>query len=140
MANSHALTVAVAAHQASEQVGLPECEYALAHAVLYLATSPKSNSVTRALAAVKRALREEPVQAVPPWLRDAHNATSQSLGNGAGYRYSHDFPQAISGRTTCWNCSAFMSPVSRGGGKHSAASGAAPSAEGPHSGRSGGCR
>ena len=50
------------------------------------------------MGAVKRALREQPVQAVPPWLRDAHNATSQSLGNGQGYRYSHDYPQAISGQ------------------------------------------
>ena len=41
LANSHALTVAVAAHEACDRVGLPECEYAIAHAVLYLATSPK---------------------------------------------------------------------------------------------------
>ena len=53
LANSHALTVAVAAFEACERVGLPECEFSLAHAILYLATSPKSNSVTRALTAVK---------------------------------------------------------------------------------------
>jgi putative ATPase len=98
LANSHALTVAVAAFEACDKVGLPECEYALAHAVIYLATSPKSNSVTRALAAVKKSLREQPVQAVPLWLRDAHNKTNKSLGHGAEYRYSHDYPQGISGQ------------------------------------------
>jgi len=98
LANTHALTVAVAAFEACEKVGLPECEYNLAHAVLYLATSPKSNSVTRAMTAVKESLREEPVQAVPLWLRDAHTKTNKALGHGADYRYSHDYPQAVSGQ------------------------------------------
>lgn len=98
LANSHALTVAVAAFEACEKIGLPECEYAIAHAVLYLSTSPKSNSVTRAMAAVKKQLREQPVQAVPPWLRDAHTKTNRALGHGEGYRYSHDYPQGISGQ------------------------------------------
>ena len=98
LANSHALTVAVAAFDACEKVGLPECEYAIAHAVLYLATSPKSNSVTRAMAAVKKSLREQPVQAVPLWLRDAHTKTNKALGHGADYRYSHDYPHGVSGQ------------------------------------------
>lgn len=98
LANSHALTVAVAAFEACEKIGLPECEYAIAHAVLYLSTSPKSNSVTRAMAAVKKQLREQPVQAVPSWLRDAHTKTNRALGHGEGYRYSHDYPQGISGQ------------------------------------------
>ncbi|NBB79341.1 MAG: AAA family ATPase [Verrucomicrobia bacterium] len=98
LANSHGLTVAMAAFEACEKIGLPECEYAIAHAVLYLATSPKSNSVTRAMAAVKKHLREQPVQAVPPWLRDAHTTTNKALGHGADYRYSHDYPHGISGQ------------------------------------------
>jgi len=98
LANSHALTVAVAAFEACEKVGLPECEYAIAHAVLYLATSPKSNSVTRAMMAVKKSLHDQPVQAVPLWLRDAHTKTNKALGHGADYRYSHDFPQGVSGQ------------------------------------------
>jgi putative ATPase len=98
LANSHALTVAVAAFEACEKIGIPECEYALAHAVLYLATSPKSNSVTRAMAAVKQNLRSAPTQAVPLWLRDAHNKTNKALGHGAEYRYSHDYPQGVSGQ------------------------------------------
>lgn len=98
LANSHALTVASAAFDACERVGMPECEYNLAHAVLYLATSPKSNSVTRAIMAVKRALREKPTQAVPLWLRDAHTKTNQALGHGVDYLYSHNYPKGISGQ------------------------------------------
>ncbi|WP_162027593.1 MULTISPECIES: replication-associated recombination protein A [unclassified Lentimonas] len=98
LANSHALTVAVAAFEAAEKVGMPECEYNLAHAVLYLATSPKSNSVTRAMHAVKKSLRDSPIQAVPLWLRDAHTKTNKALGHGDGYRYSHDYPSGVSGQ------------------------------------------
>lgn len=98
LANSHALMVATAAFEACEKIGMPECEYHLAHAVLYLATSPKSNSVTRAMHAVKKSLRDEPVQAVPLWLRDAHTKTNKALGHGKDYLYSHDYPSAISGQ------------------------------------------
>jgi putative ATPase len=98
LANSHALTVAIAAFDACEKIGLPECEYNLAHAVLYLATSPKSNSTTRAMMAVKKSLREKPVQSVPIWLRDGHTKTNKALGHGKDYLYSHDFPQGISGQ------------------------------------------
>jgi len=98
LANSHALTVAVAAFEAAEKVGMPECEYNLAHAVLYLATSPKSNSVTRAMHAVKKSLRDSPIQAVPLWLRDAHTKTNKALGHGDGYLYSHDYPSGVSGQ------------------------------------------
>ncbi len=114
LANSHALTLAVAAFDACEKIGLPECEYHLAHAVLYLATSPKSNSTTRALAAVKQSLREQPVQAVPLWLRDAHNKTNQSLGHGQAYLYSHDFPQAISGQEYMLQPEIFYQPGQAG--------------------------
>jgi len=114
LANSHALTVAVAAFEACEKVGLPECEFSLAHAVIYLASSPKSNSVTRAIAAVKQSLREKAPQRVPPWLRDAHNATNRALGNGEGYLYSHDFPDAISGQDYLLEPERFYEPGSAG--------------------------
>ena len=110
LANSHALIVAVAAFEAAEKVGMPECEYNLAHAVLYLATSPKSNSVTRAMHAVKKSLRDEPVQAVPLWLRDAHTKTNKALGHGKDYHYSHDYPSAISGQEFMLNPQQFYVP------------------------------
>lgn len=98
LADSRALGVATAAFQACEMVGMPECEYALAHATLFLALSPKSNSATRAITAAKDAVRNMPRQEVPLHLRDAHNSVNKSLGNGATYRYSHDYPEAVSGQ------------------------------------------
>ena len=98
LADSRALGVATAAFQACEMVGLPECEYALAHATLFLALSPKSNSATTAIAAAKDAVRNLPRQEVPLHLKDAHNRVNKSLGHGGTYRYSHDFPEAISGQ------------------------------------------
>lgn len=98
LADSRGLPVAVAAFQACELVGLPECALNLAHATLFLATSPKSNSATRALGAARAALKNEPVQAIPLSLRDSHTVTNQKLGHGEGYQYSHEFPEAISGQ------------------------------------------
>jgi putative ATPase len=98
LADSRGLTVAVAAFQACEQVGLPECALNLAHATLFLATAPKSNSATRALGAARDALKNQPVQSVPMALRDSHTATNKKLGQGEGYLYSHEFPEAISGQ------------------------------------------
>lgn len=114
LANSHALTMAIAAFEACEKVGLPECEYNLAHAVLYLATSPKSNSTTRAMSAVKKSLREKPVQSVPIWLRDGHAKTNKALGHGKDYLYSHDYPQAISGQDYMLEPERFYEPAAAG--------------------------
>ena len=98
LADSRALGVATAAFQACEMVGLPECEYALAHATLFLALAPKSNSTTLAITAAKAAVRTQPRQEVPLHLKDAHNAVNKSLGHGGSYQYSHDFPEGISGQ------------------------------------------
>ncbi|MFM7743594.1 MAG: replication-associated recombination protein A [Verrucomicrobiota bacterium] len=92
LADSRALGVAVAAFQACEMVGMPECEYALAHATVFLALSPKSNSVTKAIGSAKDAVRNLPRQEVPLHLKDAHNSVNKGLGNGGAYRYSHDYP------------------------------------------------
>ena len=98
LANSHALSVAVNAFEACEKIGMPECEYNLAHAILYLSTSPKSNSATRAMHAVKQSLRKAPLQEVPLCLRDAHTKTNKKLGYGKEYLYSHEYPSGISGQ------------------------------------------
>jgi putative ATPase len=95
LADALALPMAVAAHQAAEFVGLPEAEYALAHATLHIACAPKSNSVTLALAAAKQAIAERPVQAVPVALRDKGGKANKALGHGKGYLYAHDFPENI---------------------------------------------
>jgi putative ATPase len=98
LADPRGLPLAVAAFHAVEQVGLPECALNLAHVTLFLATAPKSNSATRALGAAREALKDAPVQAVPLWLRDSHTVTNRKLGQGAGYLYSHEFPEGISGQ------------------------------------------
>jgi len=98
LADSRALPLAVATFQACEQIGLPECELNLAHAVIFLATAPKSNSATSALYAAKKAIRNGPVQSAPLWLRDASTKTNKALGHSADYLYSHKFTEAISGQ------------------------------------------
>jgi len=97
LADPLALPLAVAAHQACDFVGLPECEYALAHATLYIALAPKSNSANLALHAAKAAIANQPVQSVPVSLRDKGGQASKRAGHGKGYRYAHDFPENISG-------------------------------------------
>lgn len=94
LADSHALVVADAAARAVEFVGLPEARLTLAHATLYLALAPKSNSATRALGAVTARLRAGGTASVPAHLRDAHYASAAGLGFGVEYRYPHDFDQA----------------------------------------------
>lgn len=98
LADSRALGVAVAGMQACEFVGLPECELNLAHVTTFLTLCPKSNSTTCAIGRAKEAIRKGPVQKVPLWLQDAHTQVNKSMGQGAGYLYSHEFPQAISGQ------------------------------------------
>jgi putative ATPase len=98
LADQLALPLAVAAHQAVDFVGLPEAEYALAHATLYIACAPKSNSATIALGKAKEAVKNHPVQPVPVALRDKGGQASKRAGHGKGYLYAHDFPEGISGQ------------------------------------------
>lgn len=98
LADPLALPLAVAAHHAVDFVGLPEAELTLAHATLYIAAAPKSNSATMALGAAHAALKSAPVQPVPVYLRDKGGQASKRAGHGKGYRYSHDYPEAISGQ------------------------------------------
>lgn len=98
LADPQALPLTVAAHHACDFIGLPEAELTLAHATLYIATAPKSNSATTALGEAHRTLKEQPVQAVPQPLRDKSGAASKQAGHGRGYLYSHDFPENISGQ------------------------------------------
>ncbi|MGH8972079.1 MAG: replication-associated recombination protein A [Acidimicrobiia bacterium] len=93
MADPQALLVADAAARAVEFVGLPEAQLNLAHAVIYLATAPKSNSVIAALGAAMRDVREAPAGEVPLHLRDSHYHGSKGLGHGKGYVYPHDDPR-----------------------------------------------
>ncbi|MFP5375776.1 MAG: replication-associated recombination protein A [Acidimicrobiia bacterium] len=93
MADPRGLLVADAAARAVEVVGLPEAQLNLAHAVVYLATAPKSNRVTLALGAAADDVRRRPAGAVPAHLRDAHYRGARSIGHGVGYDYPHDDPR-----------------------------------------------
>ena len=93
MADSNALMVATSAQQAVEFVGLPEAQLILAHATVYIATAPKSNRCTMAIAKATSEVREGRTLAVPPHLRDTHYRGTKRLGHGEGYRVaSHDYP------------------------------------------------
>ena len=98
LADPQALPLTVAAHHACDFIGLPEAELTLAHATLYIATAPKSNSATIALGEAHRVLKEQPVQPVPVALRDKGGQASKRVGHGKGYLYAHDFPENISGQ------------------------------------------
>jgi len=92
MADSLSLVVADAAARAVEFVGLPEAQLNLAHAVVHLASAPKSNRVTVAIGRARADVREHAAGEVPPHLRDAHYKGAKSLGHGKGYEYPHDDP------------------------------------------------
>jgi putative ATPase len=92
LADSHALLVAVAAAHAVEHVGLPEARLNLAHATIYLARAPKSNSVITAIGAASRDVREHGALRPPKPLRDAHYPGAKKLGHGKGYAYPPSDP------------------------------------------------
>ncbi len=91
-ADPQALSVATAAAQAVEHVGLPEAKFALAQAAIYLSVAPKSNAAGRALAAAQQHVREHGAAAVPGWLRSGPRP-GQEVG---GYDYPHDHPGHVS--------------------------------------------
>ncbi|HEY1111739.1 MAG TPA: replication-associated recombination protein A [Opitutaceae bacterium] len=98
LADPQALPLTVAAHHAVDFIGLPEAELTLAHATLYIATTPKSNSATIALGEAHRAIKEHPVQTIPSALRSKTGQANKRMGQGKGYDYSHDFPENITGQ------------------------------------------
>jgi putative ATPase len=91
-ADPTALTVAVAAAQAVEHVGLPEATFALAQAAIYLALAPKSNAAGRSLGAARAHVREHGAAPVPGWLRPGARP-GQEVG---GYDYPHEHPGQVS--------------------------------------------
>ncbi|HWH34585.1 MAG TPA: replication-associated recombination protein A, partial [Acidimicrobiales bacterium] len=90
MADPSALVVADAVARAVEVVGLPEAQLNLAHAVVHLATAPKSNRVTVALGRAQADVADRPPGEVPVHLRDRHYQGASALGHGEGYDYPHD--------------------------------------------------
>ena len=90
LADPLALPLAVAAQHAVDFVGLPEGRITLAHAVVYLATAPKSNRAYAALGRAEEDVASGRTLAVPAHLRDSHYRGAAVLGHGKGYLYPHD--------------------------------------------------
>ncbi len=92
-ADPMALTVAVAAAEASEKIGLPEARIPLAQATIYVACAPKSNSsiraIDKALSFIKKEGRSYPV---PDRLKDSHYKDAAKYGFGVDYKFPHDYP------------------------------------------------
>ncbi len=88
LADPYAINVVVACEEAFDRVGLPEGRYHLAHAALYLATAPKSNSSMAFFDALKSVEAED--TDVPNHLKDA-SRDAEGFGHGAGYLYPHAY-------------------------------------------------
>lgn len=95
LAAPQALEQAVAAFQACRYVGLPECALALAQIVVYLALAPKSNSLEAGYIAVKEEIKRSGSLPTPLHIRNAPTALMKQIGYGKGYKYAHDFPDAL---------------------------------------------
>jgi putative ATPase len=114
LADSRALLVAVAAQQACEFVGLPEAQITLAHAAVYLATAPKSNTAYTALLAAQSDITKGRTLTVPEHVRDKHYKGAERLGHGKGYKYSHDYPDAYVPQAYLPEGRVFYEPSDRG--------------------------
>jgi putative ATPase len=113
-ADPQALPLAVAAMQACEFVGLPECQLTLAQAVAYLACAPKSNAATVAIGEARHDVREGRLVPVPRHLRDKHYPGAKRLGHGEGYQYAHNSPDAIAAQEYLGVDREYYRPVARG--------------------------
>ena len=91
-ADPNALTVAVAASQAVERIGMPEARIILAQAATYIASAPKSNAAYLSIDAALESVRTQKTT-VPVHLQDAHYKGAAKLGHGTGYKYAHDYPE-----------------------------------------------
>jgi putative ATPase len=94
-ADPRALQIVITAWQAFELVGLPEGEFFLAHACVYVSQAPKSNAVTRAMGSARKIIRDAPTLEVPNHLRNAPLKGMKQQGYGDGYQYPHDDPSGV---------------------------------------------
>ena len=91
LANPNALMLANETFSAVERVGWPESRIILSQCVIYLATSPKSNSAYTAIGNAQKLVRDTGNLEVPDHLKNASSALAKDLGHGKGYLYPHDY-------------------------------------------------
>jgi putative ATPase len=94
-ADPQALALTVAAKDAVHFIGMPEGNTALAQAVIYLATAPKSNAVYMAYGEAADAAKNDFAAPVPLHIRNASTKLMKQLEYGKGYKYAHDEPGAV---------------------------------------------
>jgi putative ATPase len=90
-ADPRAISVAAAAFDIVEKIGMPEAQITLSQAAIYMATAPKSNASYVAINRAMEDVREGRTLPVPKHLKDTHYGGSARLGHGKGYKYAHDF-------------------------------------------------
>jgi putative ATPase len=98
MADPQALVIANAAKDAFDFLGSPEGELALAQAVVYVATAPKSNALYMAYKGAVRLAKERGSLTPPKTILNAPTKLMKQEGYGADYKYDHDEPEAFSGQ------------------------------------------
>jgi putative ATPase len=98
LADPQALVIANAAKDAYDFLGSPEGELAIAEAVIYMATAPKSNATYLALSRAKALAKDHGSLMPPKVILNAPTKLMKSEGYGSGYRYDHDEPEAFSGQ------------------------------------------
>ncbi len=91
LANPNALLLANATFQVVHEIGMPEGRIPLAECAVYMASSPKSNASYMALERATQAAKDNPVAAVPLYLRNAPTSLMKDLGYADGYKYAHDY-------------------------------------------------
>ena len=113
-ADPQALPLAVAAMQACEFVGLPECQLTLAQAVTYLACAPKSNAATVGIGEARQDVREGRLAAGARASARPALPGRQAAGPGAGYQYAHDAPDGVAAQDYLGVDREYYRPVDRG--------------------------
>jgi len=92
LANPNAMLIANACFEAVHKIGMPEARIPLAECLIYLATSPKSNSAYLAIGEAMALVRQTGNIQVPLYLRNAPTKLMKELNYGKDYKYAHDFP------------------------------------------------
>jgi putative ATPase len=100
--------------QATEFVGLPECQLPLAQAVTYLACAPKSNAATVGIGEARSDVVSGRLLPVPVHLRDSHYAGAKRLGHGKDYEYAHNAPDGVAAQDYLGVYREYYRPVDRG--------------------------
>jgi len=95
LADPNAMSVAVAAFQASKFIGMPECTTSLAEAAVYMAVSPKSNRIYLAYKKAATEVQRHPDRPIPLKLRNAVTKLMKDMGYGKEYKYAHDESDAF---------------------------------------------